>query len=455
MSGLLESRKPMSLSIGSVASTAQSPQSLKSLSMSRSRLQATGQSLIQDNKQLRVRYRMDNVHGTLVLDFDKNGQIPTPFILTVPRMKYVRILTATYGHPRGRSSTGRMSFDVQEILQSLVDQNGGAYLQITAYTPIARLLGDPCPGYRKDLRIRYEVLGKAGEALYPVVHNRTTRKIYISSAPTIAPIIFVKQATYGITPTARQAKLEQLDAQIAKAVAVEHKASQGLPVQPDEVRLLRAKPQLQELRRVLEQAQANYLDVSVKLQRLVDVKKYAVELSRRAFDCNAVFGNPCPGLPKILDVYLECEGHDSEKQTESNDMSATGFARNYIAIKNAHFSIMVSDDQQGKGVLQESLRFSTSYVSPMVVITRALYGELDDMSKVMDVTFNLQALCRERALVIEKDADLDKLFKVDPSPGRNKQLKISYISRGYAGSLRVREKDDCLCAALELGYLPQ
>lgn len=406
------------------------------------------------NKQLRVRYRMNNIHATLILDFNTESRIPAPFILTVPRTKYVRILHATYGHPKGRSSSGSMSFDIQEILQSLVDQNGGTYLQITAYTPLARMLGDPCPGYSKDLRIEYEVLGKAGEATYDIVRGRITKRVHISSAPTIAPIIFVTKATYGITPTAKKERVETINKELAKIVAIEHRQSQGLPMQGDEVKLLRSKDKLIEMREIIRNSATNFYDVSVKMQKIVDEKKYMISLSRHKFDPNAVFGNPCPGLPKMLDVYLDCTGHDSEKRAESNEMTDTGFARNFIAVKKGHFNIVVNDSLTGQGVMEQSLDFSTSYVCPMVVITRALYGELDDLTKVMDVTFDVQAKAHERALVIDKYTDVTALFKVDPSPGRNKKLKIFYISRGYTGNLRVREKDDCLAAGLELGYPP-
>lgn len=98
------------------------------------------------NKQLRLRYRSDSIHGTLTLDFDINNKIPVPYLFLVPRTRYLKIHHAIYGHPKGATSTGRMSFDVLELVQSLVDQNGGSYLSISSYTPLTRIFGDPCPG---------------------------------------------------------------------------------------------------------------------------------------------------------------------------------------------------------------------------------------------------------------------------------------------------------------------
>lgn len=98
------------------------------------------------NKQLRMRYRADKIHATLALDFDVNNKIPVPFLLLVPKTRYLRIFQGTYGHPKGATNTGRMSFDVTEIVQAIVDQYGGSYLSISSFTPLERIFGDPCPG---------------------------------------------------------------------------------------------------------------------------------------------------------------------------------------------------------------------------------------------------------------------------------------------------------------------
>lgn len=38
-------------------------------------------------------------------------------------------------------------------------------LRVSSMTPLQRLFGDPCPGYTKDLRIKYEVAGTTGKHL--------------------------------------------------------------------------------------------------------------------------------------------------------------------------------------------------------------------------------------------------------------------------------------------------
>ncbi len=56
---------------------------------------------LHSNKQLRVRYRIGGMHGTLILDFMPTHTIPAPFLLILPRTRYLRIFSATYGFPKG------------------------------------------------------------------------------------------------------------------------------------------------------------------------------------------------------------------------------------------------------------------------------------------------------------------------------------------------------------------
>ena len=48
---------------------------------------------------------------------------------------------------------------------------------------------------------------------------------------------------------------------------------------------------------------------------------------------------------------------------------------------------------------------------------------------------------------------MDKIF-TNPCRGLQKHLKINYMTRGFSGSIRIREKDDLLVATVELGYPP-
>ena len=120
-----------------------------------------------ENKQLKVRYRMLGLHAMLQLDVMNNGQLASNFMLIAPKSRYLVIKRATYGHPKGQSQQGRMSVDVQEVIQGIIDagMSGGSYLTISHMAPVKRIFGDPCPGYPKDLRIAFEICGRSGEII--------------------------------------------------------------------------------------------------------------------------------------------------------------------------------------------------------------------------------------------------------------------------------------------------
>jgi hypothetical protein len=157
-------------------------------------------------------------------------------------------------------------------------------------------------------------------------------------------------------------------------------------------------------------------------------------------------------------VLLDCQGHDSERTTDSTEMMDTGYSRNFITVKLSRYNIIVDDDPvTGAGVMREALDFKTDVGMPVIIITRATYGEFTpdkDMSKLIDVTNDVQGMVVGRSLVIERDINLNKYFHIDPSPGKRKHLRINYLTKGFTGNVRVREKGDCLVAGIELGYPP-
>ena len=115
-------------------------------------------------KQVRIRYRMDRIFGTLILDVTTTSRIPRPITLrrSWGGQRLLKIRRGYYGHPRGMTPTGRMCYEVTEILQGLIDLGGGSYFSISQPTPITPLLGDPAPGYPKELRLEYELRGRNG-----------------------------------------------------------------------------------------------------------------------------------------------------------------------------------------------------------------------------------------------------------------------------------------------------
>ena len=162
-------------------------------------------------------------------------------------------------------------------------------------------------------------------------------------------------------------------------------------------------------------------------------------LDKNKFDPNFTFGNPSIGNQKILECCLDCSGHDSERNCESNEMTDTGHNRNFITIKKKRFNILVRDEEvTGKGIMLENLEFFTDNASPIIIVTKATYGEINqsnlrDVSKMIDVTTEMQNTVIGRNLILDTDVDLNKKFLIDPSPGKRKQLRVEYITRGFTG----------------------
>ena len=59
----------------------------------------------------------------------------------------------------------------------------------------------------------------------------------------------------------------------------------------------------------------------------------------------------------------------------------------------------------------------------VVHISRATYGILDDSSRVVDVTLEVQSMVEGRKLHIGTDVDLTKAFSKDPCPGMRKKFE--------------------------------
>ena len=87
----------------------------------------------------------------------------------------------------------------------------------------------------------------------------------------------------------------------------------------------------------------------------------------------------------------------------------------------------------------------------VVHISRAPFGLLD-ASRVVDVTLEVQSMVEGRKLHFGTDVDLTKAFSKDPCPGMRKKLRVSYVTRGFIGAVRVRERNDLFVTTIELGY---
>ena len=152
-----------------------------------------------------------------------------------------------------------------------------------------------CAGYSKDLRIQYEVRSRGGSVNYAEVRGHLRKRIYISASPTVAPIIYVQTATYGITPTARRDHLDSIQKKLKKIAFMEHRIREGFRVPPEDMKLFKTKKALVEEKELFNRLPTNFVDISVKMQILADKGGIKLFLDKDSFDPNAVFGNTSPG----------------------------------------------------------------------------------------------------------------------------------------------------------------
>ena len=194
----------------------------------------------------------------------------------------------------------------------------------------------------------------------------------------------IMTATYGLTPTARRDRLDFIGKQLKAVQRIEHRVREGMVVQADEIALLRSKKNIiaqrdlfaslptgiVSLTLLLQSSRLNvhhwyvyiylfihpsihpsihqsihlfvstlvlfmracwfgymqcavFVDVSVKLQQLADKGGVEFILDCQHFDPNFVFGNPSPGVPKILEVN-NCKVQGSVKRSSIQQPHARG-----------------------------------------------------------------------------------------------------------------------------------
>lgn len=317
------------------------------------------------------------------------------------------------------------------------------------------LLNDPCPGYPKDLRIAYEILGRTGSEVYDVRRGVLTRRVHIDPVPVVAPLVFVGSAFYGVTPTGRKAKLDEVSRVLRQIYRIEHRLSDGIAVSIEEQDLLLLKDDMLDLRTGLQNQPTAFKGVTDILQLLVEKEGGMSVRIDSGTDLNQLFGgNPLPGH-KLLEVHITCGGCDSERRTQTSEITQSASRLNFITAKNADYLIPVRDEN-GCGTLAESLIYETNTSAPFISVTKAVYGHLERMDKVMDVTQEMQSLVTGRLLRVDPEkTNLETLFKRDPAIGLRKQLRIDYETFGFRGSVRVREKSDRLSCPVTLGYPDQ
>jgi hypothetical protein len=97
-----------------------------------------------------------------------------------------------------------------------------------------------------------------------------------------------------------------------------------------------------------------------------------------------------------LSINLSISSHDSERSADSQEMTSSGHPRNCITNKTARIVVAVHDNRAGKGIMSDDINFYTEVSSPIIKIERATYGYFEDLTKVVDVTCEIQAMVTSR-----------------------------------------------------------
>mmetsp|Transcript_43533 Transcript_43533/g.136555 ORF Transcript_43533/g.136555 Transcript_43533/m.136555 type:complete len:160 (-) Transcript_43533:2124-2603(-) len=148
-------------------------------------------------------------------------------------------------------------------------------------------------------------------------------------------------------------------------------------------------------------------------------------------------------------------GHDSERLADSNEVTSTGFRRNFISRQRHTLSFKLAEDEGGASFLPEDLQIFTPRVHSTIQVQRAVWGHPTNLSKTFDVTQEVQKMVIDQGgdrLYIGTDIDLYALFR-DPVRGKRKKLIVTYVARGFSGTLRIPTTDDShLRAGLFVGF---
>jgi hypothetical protein len=418
-------------------------------------------------KSLRVRFYIEGRRSEMVAYEDKEFHLAEPgLMILVPKKPPTLILhSCSYGHPRGIIK-GRGAFDVTEVLQARVEESGGTFLELGHDENLKDLFGDPCPNRRKNLIINYEIHGSSGKLTAEEVEGHLKKTIDLSYTPVIAPLIVIDKATYGLTPEGISDKIRDIQIELYSLTAIENRKKLGLPISAeDNARLVNDNGgmRLPHLAKKLVAAEAltgGFVDVShIVQQRVESCGGGKLDFSMTE-DLNELFGsNPNPGNPKQLRISFTVLGHDSERMTLSNEITyPSGFPRNFIMPRNDNVVFEATEDPSGKYAhLIDPIYVVCPKVLTTLEITQGFYGKLSNYRKVFDVTAELRQLSFLQGghkLYISNTDDLESLFR-DPARGVRKELKLSYTSRGFSGTMRIEESKNFLKSSIQIGYIPE
>ncbi|ETW00263.1 hypothetical protein H310_07649 [Aphanomyces invadans] len=367
-------------------------------------------------KVLCLRYVVPNLnpdltrHGEVRCETGEDGALFAPLTLQfgVDNLPKLWINRATYGHRH--SNTPGLVFDVAERLTGLADLNGGDFVSVAATTNLTQLFGEPCEAMAKTLTVDYEIIGRTGQARQYEQDGRLVDDIVIQHLPVVGPGIVIERADYGWLPHDLDLKLTDVAAQ-AKLTAS----------------FLQAR---------IDRAQVPGSCLSIHTDE----------------NLNALFGDPCPGLPRLLVVEYSLLGYGETGSDDEIIKKGGGHSRNFAMAKGGKLRLHVA----AEGFLAKPVSISIQEVFPSLVVSRAYFGHPTNVLKTFDVTEPIGVLAAKgnatKSLVIPKQLDLVAAYG-DPCRGIRKALTINYQVLGMGGTLVLpTTASNSLAGGLVLGY---
>ncbi|CAK4624123.1 hypothetical protein LEN26_018729 [Aphanomyces euteiches] len=397
-------------------------------------------------KVLCVRYAVPNYnpeltrHGEIHCQVSADGILTQPLALTfhTDRLPKVWINRAIYGHRH--STTPGLVFDVTERLTGRTDCNGGGdFMSLGVNDDLEQLFGEPCAGMTKTLTVEYEIIGRSGQARQYELNGHLREDIVLANLPVVGPAVFLHRAEYGWSSKDLELKITDLKAKL---------------------KLSEQKQQLEEELNgflAIQTAPQTYKDVLAVLQSRIDqfhVPGSTLSLSPDE-NLNDLFGDPCPGLPRLLAMEYSLLGYGESRTDDEIIKKGSGQSRNFAIRKGGKLSVQVS----AQGHLAKPIAITTHEVFPSLMISRAFFGHPINTLKTFDVTEPIGVLAAKgntsKCLVIPSSMDLIQAFG-DPCRGIRKALTINYQVLGMGGTLVLETTmANRLLATLVLGYPPE
>ncbi len=96
--------------------------------------------------------------------------------------------------------------------------------------------------------------------------------------------------------------LQQIDKKLGKIATIEQNMQMGMQLQADEIVLYKQKAELIEEKRIFQEMPTSFADITKKMQVVADKGETTINMDKETCDPNFLFGNPAPGVKKLLEV---------------------------------------------------------------------------------------------------------------------------------------------------------